>query len=155
MIPLYFLGKLLVSGQQLLERAVLIFLPYPAQYAADVLREWPYVLFLGLGFWLLCWALRRRQWWVLALVGLDAGLGYLIRPECGQLVLYTLLGLAAVGLAEKRIRRLTLSGAGLLAVAGFLVPVTPHVHATGRSHHISCSLRRGAHHQCGRPQGVG
>jgi hypothetical protein len=132
LIPLYFLGKLFVgAANSFWALLILIFLPYPAQYAADVLREWPYVLFLGMGFWLLCRALRRRQWWVLALVGLDAGLGYLIRSECGQLVFYALLGLAAVGLAEERIPKWTLSGAGLLAVAGFLVPAAPNLHATG------------------------
>ncbi len=132
LIPLYFLGKLFVgAANSFWALLILSFLPYPTQYAADVLREWPYVVFLGLGFWLLCWALRRRQWWALALVGLDAGLGYLIRPECGQLVLYALLGLVSIGLAEKTIRKLTLSGAGLLAVAGFLVPVAPYVRATG------------------------
>ena len=132
LIPLYFLGKLFVGATNSFWALLIFsFLPYPAQYAAGVLREWPYVLFLSLGFWLLCRTLRRRQWWVLALVGLDAGLGYLIRPECGQLVFYALLGLACIGLAEKRIRRLTLSGAGLLAVAGFLVPVAPYVRATG------------------------
>ena len=132
LIPLYFLGKLFVgAANSFWALLILIVLPYPAQYAAEVLREWPYVLFLGLGFWLLCWGLRRRQWWVLALVGLDAGMGYLIRPECGQLVLYALLGLVSLGLAEKRIRKWTLSGAGLLAVVGFLVPVVPYARATG------------------------
>ncbi len=145
LIPLYFLGKLFVGvANSFWALLILIVLPYPAQYAAEILREWPYVLFLATGFWLLCWALHRRRWWarapkrdtlrlgtLLALVGLDAGLGYLIRPECGQLTLYALLGLAAVGLAERRIRTWTLSGAGLLTVAAFLVPVAPHVRATG------------------------
>jgi hypothetical protein len=132
LIPLYFLGKLFVGAvHSFWALLILIFLPYPAQYAADLLREWPYVLFLGMGFWLLCWSLRRRQWWVFALVGLDAGLGYLIRPECSQLVLYALFGLTAVGLVEKRIRPWTLSSAGLLAVAGFLVPVALHARAVG------------------------
>ncbi len=132
LIPLYFLGKFFVgAANSFWALLILCFLPYPAQYAAAVLREWPYMLFLGLGFWLLCRALRRRQWWLLALVGWDAGLGYLIRPECGQLVFYALLGLISLGLAERKIRKLTLSGAGLLAVAGFLVPVAPYVRATG------------------------
>ncbi|MCL5281644.1 MAG: glycosyltransferase family 39 protein [Planctomycetes bacterium] len=132
LIPLYFLGKLFLGARRSFwALLILVFLPYPAQYAADVLREWPYVLFLSMGFWLLCRALRGRQWWMLALVGLDAGLGYLIRPECGQLVLYALLGLAALGLVEKSIHTSTLSGAGLLTVAAFLLPVAPHVRATG------------------------
>ena len=132
LIPLYFLGKLLVGGENSFwALLILIVLPYPAKYGGDVLREWPYVLFLSLGFWLLYWGLRRRQWWVLALVGLDAGLGYLIRPECVQLVLYALLGLAFLSIAGRRVRTVTLSGAGLLLVAGVLVPMAPYVYATG------------------------
>jgi hypothetical protein len=144
LIPLYFLGKLFVGARRSFWALVILcFLPYPAQYAADVLREWPYVLFLSLGFWLLCRTLCRQQWWgrapkrnvlrlgtLLAPVGLIAGLGYAVRPESGQLILYTLLGLASIGLADRRICKLTLAGAGLLAVAGFLVPVAPYVRAT-------------------------
>jgi len=72
---------------------ILVILPYPAHYGCDVLREWPFLLFLAAGFWLLLWALRGGPWWLFGLIGLDAGLGYLIRPMCGQLVLYSLLGL--------------------------------------------------------------
>ena len=98
---------------------------------------------------------------MLALVGLSAGLGYLIRPECVQLVLYGFLGLAAVAgksdfgfrprievrgdnLADGELRRtydanpqsvssrrLTLCGAGILLAAGFLVPAAANVLATG------------------------
>jgi hypothetical protein len=153
LIPLYFLGKLLVgAGRSFWALLILLVLPYPAQFASEILREWPHVLFLGLGFWLLCWALDRRRWWVLALVGLDAGLGYLIRPECVQLVLYGFLGLASVAWKSDfgfRIsdcglrrtydanpqsvsnRRLTLCGAGILLAAGFLVPAATNVLATG------------------------
>jgi hypothetical protein len=101
LVPLYFLGKLLVGARNSFwALLILIVLPYPAQYGSDVLREWPHLLFLSLGFWLLYWGLRRRQWWGFALVGLDAGLGCLIRPECGQLVLYAFLGLAFVRRGE-------------------------------------------------------
>ncbi|MCX5645948.1 MAG: glycosyltransferase family 39 protein [Phycisphaerae bacterium] len=131
LIPLYFLGKLLVgAGRSFWALLILLVLPYPAQFASEILREWPHVLFLGLGFWLLCWGLHRRRWWVLALVGLDAGLGCLIRPECVQLVLYGFLGLASVA-DGKRVRRLTLCGAGILLAAGFLVPAATNVLATG------------------------
>jgi len=131
LIPLYFLGKLLVgAAKSFWALLVLIVLPYPARYGSDVLREWPYLLFLSLGFWLLYWGLRRRQWWVLGVVGLAAGLGYLIRPECAQLVLYGLLGLSCVSF-RGRIRSLAPWGAGLLLVAGFLLPIAPYVGATG------------------------
>ena len=74
LLPLYLLGKLLVGGvRSFWALLILLVLPYPAQFAHDVLREWPHVLFLGLGFWLLYWALHRRQWWALALVGWTRG----------------------------------------------------------------------------------
>ncbi len=154
LIPLYFLGKLLVGARRSFwALLILIALPYPAQYGSDVLREWPYLLFLSLGFWLLYWGLRERHGWVLALVGLDAGLGYLIRPECAQLILFGLLGLGAVRLAtagkrdgpgdrrgqgevaavQGSMERATPGwlGAGCLLITGFLVPVVPYLYATG------------------------
>jgi hypothetical protein len=160
LIPLYFLGKLLVGGgRSFWALLILLVLPYPSQLARDVLREWPHVLFLGLGFWLLYGALHRRRWWMLALVGLDAGLGYLIRPECAQLVLYGFLGLAAVAYGKRghstfsayarpagkargsdekvecplfeKVRGATLCGAGFLLAAGFLAPAAANVLATG------------------------
>ncbi len=87
LIPLYLLGRLLVGAvNSFWALFVLVILPYPAFYGSDVLREWPYLLFLSTGMLLLYWGLTTRRWWVLGLVGLDAGLGYLIRPECAQLI---------------------------------------------------------------------
>ncbi len=158
LIPLYFLGRMLVGARDSFwALLILILLPYPAQYGSDALREWPYLLFLSLGFYLLFWGLHTRRWWVLPLVGLDAGLGYLIRPECAQLVLYGLLGLACCGFGAaergadeilmrapreayhvKRQRRLHYVSrnalwvfAGLLLMAGFAVTVGFYVRATG------------------------
>ncbi len=155
LVPLYFLGTLLVGARNSFwALLILIVLPYPAQYGSDVLREWPHLLFLSLGFWLLCWALRTRRWWVLVFVGLDAGLGYFIRPECIQLILYGLLGLGSLRLATgggrpaRANRRRPVddipdvktgightvgspAGAGFLLVAGFLAPVVPYIYATG------------------------
>ena len=113
-------------------------LPYPAQYGSDVLRDWPYVMFLSLGFWLLYRALRRRVWWMFALVGLDAAVGYSIQPAAAQLVLYGLLGLA-VGL-RRDAKYCVSTGtavwrgplmAAVLLIAGFAGPVLPFAFATG------------------------
>jgi hypothetical protein len=132
LLPLYLLGKLLVGAENSFwALLVLIVLPYPAQYAGELLREWPYVLFLSLGFWLLCWGLRQRHWWVFALVGLDAGVVYLIRPEGIQLVLYAFLGLAGVSLGVARFRLATRLGAGSLLVAGFFLSACPYVLTAG------------------------
>ena len=143
LIPLYFLGRLLVGTKDSFWAVlILIFLPYPAEYGSDVLREWPYVLFLALGFWLLVWSLRNRRWWALVLVGLIAGLGYLIRPESAQLIFYALLGLVCCGLTTDRSfhQQSAISNlkskimpvvGGLLLFAGFAVPVGPYAYAVG------------------------
>jgi len=170
LIPLFFLGKRLVGARHSFwALLILVLLPYPARYGSDVLREWPYLLFLSLGLLLLYrgleyWntgilegrndgmmgrgAARRHPRfqcsWVLALAGLVTGAGFLIRPECGQLVLYALLGLVFVarhaapdarGLSDRvpatRDARAATVGAGLLVMAGFVVPVAPCVYATG------------------------
>lgn len=132
LIPLYFLGRRLVGAKNSFwALLILLVLPYPARYGAEILREWPHVLFLSLGFWLLCWGLHERRWWVFALVGLDAGLGYLIRPECIQLVLYALVGLASVSLGAKRMHPSRLFAAASGLVVGLLASCAPHVLATG------------------------
>ncbi|MBP7053374.1 MAG: glycosyltransferase family 39 protein [Phycisphaerae bacterium] len=136
LVPLYFLGKRLVgSGHSFWALLVLIVLPYPAFYGSDILREWPYVLFLGAGVLLLHWSLTTGRWWAFALVGLDAGLGYLIRPESAQLPVYALLGLAVVRNASCE-TRLAMRGsrrfaAAVLLIAGFAATVTPYVSASG------------------------
>ena len=136
LIPLYLLGKSLIGGGRAFWAVlILVGLPYPAQFGSDVLRDWPYVMFLSLGFWLLYEALHRRAWWMFALVGLDAAVGYLIQPAAAQLVLYGLLGLAIVLCPDARSclsteRRKPAMAAALL-IAGFIGPVLPFACATG------------------------
>lgn len=132
LIPLYLLGRLLVGAQKSFWAIlILIVLPYPARYGSDVLREWPFLLFLALGFWLLLRALRDKTRWLFALVGLSAGLGYLIRPMAGQLVVYALLGLIVTACARRRESKLSLiAGASLLLVA-FAIPTVPYLVWTG------------------------
>ncbi|MEN6576183.1 MAG: glycosyltransferase family 39 protein [Phycisphaerales bacterium] len=138
MLPLYFLGKRLVgAADSFWALLVLILLPYPAFYGSDILREWPYLLLLSTGMLLLHGSLTAGRWWTLALVGLVAGLGYIIRPECAQLLVYALLGLFVASRASCGVRRSLathlarplLAGASL--VAGFLVVVAPYGYASG------------------------
>lgn len=150
LLPLFALGKRLVgAANSFWALLVLILLPYPAFYGSDVLREWPYLLFLSTGVFLLHRSLTIGRLWMLALVGLDAGLGYLIRPECAQLLLYALLGLlVAPGWsgamdrasreeerrgrdARRETRIMRRLGAGLVMVAAFAAPVAPYVRASG------------------------
>ena len=92
LIPLYFMGKLLVgSKNSFWAILILIFLPYPTSIGCDVVREWPYLLFLASGFFFLLWSAKSGKWWLFGLVGLFSGLGFLIRTESAQLIIYSLL----------------------------------------------------------------
>jgi hypothetical protein len=136
LIPLYLLGKRLVGPvNSFWALFVLVILPYPAFYANDVLREWPYLLFLSTGLFLLYRGLATRRWWTLSLVGLDAGLGYLIRPECAQLIVYAILGLVvthkSLRTADRPLSLTRPLNAGLLTILGFIAPIVPYVQASG------------------------
>ena len=84
--------KLLVGGKNSFWAIlILIFLPFPTRIVCDVVREWPYLLFLAAGFFFLLWSANSGKWWLFGLVSLSCGLGYLIRPESVQLVVYGLM----------------------------------------------------------------
>ena len=124
---LYLLGWMWVGARASFWAVLIVLvLPYPAHYGCDVLREWPFVLFLAAGFWLLLCALRDETWWLFGLVGLVAGLGYLIRPMCGQLVVYALLGLAVVAWKKQPRRAVALFGASGLLLSGFALVAVPY-----------------------------
>jgi hypothetical protein len=131
LIPLYFLGKLLIGGSRAFWAVlILIVLPYPARYGHDVLRDWPYVLFLSLGFWLLYWSVRRRAWWMFGVVGLVVALGYAVQPICAQLALYGLLACTVAAMSRQRGGWRPLTATVLLIVA-FAGPALPYAWATG------------------------
>jgi len=127
LVPLYFVGRFLVGARKSFwALLVLTVLPYPARYGSDVLREWPFLLFLALGFWFLLVALREGKWWLFGLVGLAAGLGYLIRPMSGQLVVYALLGLIVTACVGRPASKLSLVGAGSILLVAFAIPTVPY-----------------------------
>jgi hypothetical protein len=134
-IPLYFMGKLLVGGKNSFWAIlILIFLPYPARFVCDVVREWPYLLFLSIGFFFLLWGAKYGKWWVFGFVGLSSGLGYLIRPESAQLVAYALLWVAISVLRPKLwgISRWKNLFALALLLIGFAIPAVPYMKCTGK-----------------------
>jgi hypothetical protein len=135
LIPLYFMGKLLVGGKNSFWAIlILIFLPSPAKFVCDVVREWPYLLFLATGFFFLLWGIKYGKWWVFGLVGLSSGLGYLIRHESAQLVLYGLMW-AAMSIFRPKLwdvsRWKSLIALALLII-GFAIPAAPYMKCTGR-----------------------
>ncbi|NLH17891.1 MAG: hypothetical protein GX455_15045 [Phycisphaerae bacterium] len=108
--------------QSFMAMLALAFLPYPARFGSDTMRDWPFLVFLiaGMGsLWVGC-RNRRLEWFVIA--GCLSGMGYLFRVEGAQVVL---LGLIALGVewfarfTDQSRRRLALAGVFLLA--GFYV----------------------------------
>lgn len=89
LVPIYLIGKRFVGRRRsLLGVAILIVLPKPAEFGADVLSDWPAMLPAVTGLWLLILAAETDRPWVYALTGLTCGLGCLVREETLQLVVY-------------------------------------------------------------------
>ncbi len=128
LVFVYLLGRSLVGARRsFLAVLVLVLLPHPARYGVDVLREWSFLMLLSLGVWLLVKAVRARTWRLFGCVGLVSGVGYLVRPMSGQLVIYGLVALMAAWLARECRARLSLIGAGLFLIFGFALPVAPYL----------------------------
>ena len=135
LIPLYFIGKLSVGGKNSFWAVlILIFLPFPTKVVCDVVREWPYLLFLASGFFFLFWCAKYGKWYAMFLVGLSSGLGYLIRHESAQLIVYGILWLASSVLRPKRwdVSRWKSLAALALLLIGFAIPAVPYMKCTGR-----------------------
>lgn len=128
-VVLYLFGTLLVSRNQSFGAVLaLIFLPYPAEFGIDVLREWPYLLFLFTGLLWLYNGVQKESGLYLFGAGLTCGLGYMIRPECAQIMLFGLTFFFAKllsGFHKKIPLRKNWIYLGLLA--GFLVVFLPYM----------------------------
>jgi hypothetical protein len=132
-VVLYFVGSLFV-GRRMSFCAILILtiLPISAEYGSDALTEWPYIMLLAIGFWLLLLGARFSKWWIFGCVGLIAGLGYLIRPECCQLLIYgTVWLLFNLIRPENKMYRVKAAGALILLLAGFAVIAVPYMRFMG------------------------
>lgn len=91
-IPLYYLGKQLIGPRMSFwGLMVLAILPGPAKSGSDALRDWPGLLLLATGFLLLMRAAKSRRVVLFGIVGAVAGIGYVIRPMCAQLIAYGVL----------------------------------------------------------------
>lgn len=126
---LYLFGTLLVGGKQSLGAVLaLIFLPYPAELGADVLREWPCLLFLFTGLLLLYKGIQKESCLYLFGAGLACGLGYMIRPECAQIMLFGLAFFFVKMLSAHRQKTsLRKNWVYLGLLAGFLVVFLPYI----------------------------
>jgi hypothetical protein len=134
LIPLYFIGKLLVGGKRSFQAIlILIFLPYPARFVSEVLREWPHILFLASGFLFLILGVKHGKWWLFGAAGFVAGLGHTIRPECAQLIIYGALWIFIRLFSPKpEMSRPRLLCALLVLLIGFAIPAAPYMTARGQ-----------------------
>jgi len=133
-IPLYFIGKLFVGPRNSFwALLILILLPYPAEFGSDVLRDWPHLLFLAVGFLFLIWGIQQGKWWFLGITGLVAGLGFTIRPECAQLLVYSILWLCIKLLKPNcNMSRAKLLCALFILLIGLALPLAPYAQERGR-----------------------
>ncbi|MFZ0034866.1 MAG: glycosyltransferase family 39 protein, partial [Sedimentisphaerales bacterium] len=133
MALLYFIGERIV-GQRVSFWAILILilLPDAAEYGSDALSDWPHIFFLSAGFSLLIWGSASRKWWLFGFAGVAAGMGYLIRPECVQIILFGTLWLGLQLFYSGRVisRRKTVFAFALL-LAGFLATAGPYMELKG------------------------
>jgi hypothetical protein len=88
---------------------------------------------LATGFLFLLWGAKKGEWWMFGIVGLVAGLGFTIRPECAQLVIYSILWLLVRLIRPKsNMGRLKLLCALFILLIGLTFPVIPYVAKTGK-----------------------
>jgi len=134
LIPLYFIGKLLVGSRRSFQAIlILIILPYPAEFVNDILREWPHILFLATGFLFLMLAAKHGKWWFFGATGFVAGLGHMIRPECTQLIIYGALWIFIRLFAPKPgMSKPKLLCALSVLLIGFAIPAAPYITARGK-----------------------
>lgn len=134
LVPLYFIGKLLVgSRNSFWALLVLIFLPYPAEYGSDVLRDWPHILFLATGFLFLLLGSKQGKLWMFAVVGLAGGFGHTIRPECAQLMFYGVSWLlVGLFLRKRNMNRLKIFCALFVLLFVFAITIAPYIKVRGR-----------------------
>lgn len=126
---LYFAGEKNVGQRfSFLAILILILLPDAAEYGSDALSDWPHIFFLSTGFLLLIWAAVSRKWWLFGFSGVAAGMGYLIRPECAQVVVFGTLWLSLQLFHSGRvISKCKTAFAFALLLAGFLAIAGPYM----------------------------
>ena len=133
LVVLYYVAKTLVGPwASFWAVIVLMVLPDPAKYGSDALSDWPHMALLSLGLLCLLHGARRRQWWLFGLAGLIAGAGFLVRPECAQLVVYGLAWLIVSPFMPKHRPRIASNIlAAVVLIAAFAVVAGPYIKLKG------------------------
>ena len=111
---------------------ILIFLPELAHYGSDCLSDWPHLFFLLAAYMFAMIGATKKRVRFFALAGLTAGAGYLIRPECAQVIAVSGLWLVMQFFYSKReIPISKIIFAGLAMVVGFAIFAGPYMHFKG------------------------
>ncbi len=110
----------------------MIILPDSAKFGSDALTEWPYLMFLTTGFLLLLLGSQFRKNWMFGWAGIVAGLGYLVRSEGCQLILYGSAWLLFNLIRPQgKMKRTKAAEALILLLAGFAVIALPYMRSKG------------------------
>jgi len=132
-VVVYFVGKSLVGAKfSFWATLILVLLPKPAAYGSDALSDWPHIFFLSVGFLLLMRGAIEGKWRLFGFVGLAGGAGYLVRPECAQLLVFGSLWLGLQLFWSRRTmnKKRTVFALALL-LAGFFVMAGPYMKLKG------------------------
>ena len=132
-VALYFVGSYFV-GPRMSFWGVLILsiLPDSAAFGSDALTEWPHLMFLATGFLLLLLGAQYHKSWMFGWSGIIAGLGYLVRSEGCQLILYGSAWLLFNLIRPQgKMKRTKAAGTLILLLAGFAVIAVPYVRSKG------------------------
>ena len=132
-VALYFVGSYFVGPKISFWGVVILsVLPDSAEFGSDALAEWPHLMFLTTGFLLLLLGAQYHKKWMFGLAGIIAGLGYLVRSEGCQLILYGSAWLLLnVARPQGKMNRKKAAGALVLLLAGFAVIAVPYVRSKG------------------------
>ena len=133
LISLYLIGKLLVGSKNSFWGVLILsVLPDSAKYGSDALTEWPHIMFLAIGFLLLLSGAQYRKNWMFGWAGIIAGLGYLVRSEGCQLILYGIAWLVFNLIRPQgKMKRTKAAGALILLLTGFAVIAIPYMRFSG------------------------
>ncbi|MHC4744530.1 MAG: ArnT family glycosyltransferase [Planctomycetota bacterium] len=132
-VLIYYMGKLLVGPKPgFVAALLLIVLPLPARYGSEALSDWPALFFVIAAMLLLVHGAMRGGWWLFGLAGAATGAGYLVRPECAQIIACGLLWLTLQLFAPKRNMSRPRTALAIAAfIIGFCALTAPYMNLKG------------------------
>jgi hypothetical protein len=133
LLPVYLIGKRFVGRKRsIMGIFILVMLPLPAEWGADVLRDFPGLLLLLSCLAFLIIGAESRRIHFFALAGLACGAGVAIREELLQLVLYVMLWFAwRFTTARNWPDRRRLAVSCLIFLVMVSLPALWHIYASG------------------------